>query len=520
MSTSLSRVSTILLAAVLFISLFAEVTSVLATETTTSVSIEFVCEAAEKAGFMESKITVTRGSDAAEDGYYLVYFTDGERVLPDYDELCSIKIAGTRTAKAKVSAGTMIPLNARGIAVFEAETHFLDTAPDIQTAVAVAEIPESKRLGGLGDLEFSFGALADTHMNYEPYDRGAFAKLRASMDFFAEKKMDIVVIAGDVTGDRGESPDLEAQYEKHLSILKESSFDESKVYESIGNHGNTPKDSALLDKYLGTEDEIHPYENSPYYHILIDGGEDKRDNLFIFMAQKLNAPGESAKYDNFTKEQIDWLEALLVQYSNGDTNIFILEHAPFLNYGAGDIPNGSYTSTVAFKDEFTQNMRLKALLEQYKDVFVLSGHTHVSFYDNANYSDVNGSFARTVHIGSNCQPCGYGEGTSMTRSFDGRHEVTTEYGSEGYTVEVYGDYIVFTGYNLSTGKKIPKACLLLPARAGVYPEQIIETVSDTVDTDTDTNQANGGNALKWAIIVGAVILFAVVAVLAVWKMKN
>ncbi|MBQ3229623.1 MAG: metallophosphoesterase [Clostridia bacterium] len=436
-----------------------------ASETPTTVSIKFTGDEAKKAGFAQSEITVTPGDSCALSGYYLVYYTDGAQVLPDYDELIAIKINNGQTVKGNVGDGWMIPSAAKGIAVFECETYFTDETPDIKNAVAVAEIPESKRLNNLGKKEFSFGALSDTHMNYESYARGAYAKLRYSMDFFAEQSSEIVIISGDATGDRGENPDLEAQYEKHLEIIDASDFPADKVYESIGNHGNTPNDSKLLDKYLGGDDEQHPFENSPYFYVLYKGEDGERDNLFIFMAQEINAPGDSAAYDNFSKAQIDWLEDLLYEYGSKNVNIFILEHAPFLNYGAGDIENGTYTACVTFKEEFEQNMRLKGLLEQYKNAIVLSGHTHVSFYEGANYSDVYNSFARTVHIGSNCQPCAYGESASMIRSYDGRHNVTTEYGSEGYTVDVYSDFIVFTGYNFSTGKKIPAACLLIPTEA-------------------------------------------------------
>lgn len=50
----------------------------------------------------------------------------------------------------------------------------------------------------------------------------------------------------------------------------------------------------------------------------------------------------------------------------------------------------------------------------------MSGHTHVSFYDDANYSNENGSLAHTVHVGSSSHPCGYGTGTKLVRNYDGR----------------------------------------------------------------------------------------------------
>lgn len=454
---------------------------VFATQSKASVTMEFTGDEADLPGFAQSKITVTPAEGGTTNGYYLVYYTDGASVLPDYDEALVIPAKDGSKVTGEITDGKMLPAAAKGIAVFESETPFMDKTPDIKNAVATVSLPENKLGPDLGTLEFSFGALSDTHMNYEQHNRGAYSKLQNSMNFFAEKEMDMVLIAGDATGDRGETPDLEAQYEKHVEIIKGSAFPFEKVYEAIGNHGNTAEDRPLLAKYLGGSDEVHPFENSPYFHVLQKGEGDARDNLFIFMAQELTKPGESADRDNFSKAQIDWLEKLLAQYGGTDTNLFIVIHAPFRSFGAGDISGGSYTATITFKTQYTQNSRLKALLKTYKNAVVMSGHTHTSFYDNANYSDISGSFARTVHIGSNSQPCGYGEGNKQVRSFDGRHEVTPEYGSEGYTVEVFSNYIVYTGYNFSTGKKIPDACLILPVMD--YPTAEKESTASSADAD-------------------------------------
>ncbi len=458
-----------------------ETAVVFAAPSKASVTIEFTGDEAALPGFAQSKITVTPGEGGKANGYYLVYYTDGTAVLPDYDEALVIPAKNGSKVTGEITDGKMLPAAAKGIAVFESETPFMDMAPDIKNAVATASLPENKLGPDLGLLEFSFGALSDTHMNYEQHNRGAYSKLRNTMDFFAEKEMDMVLIAGDATGDRGETPDLEEQYEKHVEIIKSSAFPFEKVYEAIGNHGNTAEDRPLLAKYLGGSDEVHPFENSPYFHVLQKGEGDARDNLFIFMAQELTKPGESADRDNFSKAQIDWLEDVLAQYGGTDTNLFVIIHAPFLSFGAGDISGGSYKASIAFKPQYTQNQRLKTLLKTYKNAVVMSGHTHTSFYDNANYSDISGAFARTVHIGSNAQPCGYGTGSSRIVSFDGRREVTPEYGSEGYTVEVYSNYIVYTGYNFSTGKKIPDACLILPVMA--YPTAEKESAPSSADSD-------------------------------------
>lgn len=458
----MKRFNSFVIAIIFVFCVCAQAVNVFATDTPTSVNITFIGDEAEKPGFMQSIISIVPGDGAALDGYYLIYYTDGSKTLDGYDELASVAVADGSTVSVNIKDGIMIPPEAKGIAVFESKTRFADSAPDIKNAVAKATIPASKRLT-LGTPEVSFGAASDVHMNYEQYDRGAYQKWANALEFFAEEGINQVIVAGDMTGDRGETPDLEAQYEKYVEIVNKSDIPLSGIYECVGNHGNTSDDRPLFNEYLAGSDEVHPYNGSPYYHVLKKGKT--RDNLFIFMCQEIEATGESSTKDNFSKAQIDWLAGLFNQYGKTKTNVFLIIHSPFLNYGAGDRKNGGYTTLITFKEEYAQTMRLKGLLETYKNVIVMSGHTHVSLYDNVNYSDEYNSFARTVHIGSTSQPCGYGEGSVYTRNTDGRYQVTPTYGSEAYTVKVYSDYIVYTGYNLATGKIIPAACLILPVEA-------------------------------------------------------
>ncbi len=493
-----------LLALVFLVSCFSGVSMVFASENSTTVTLNFVGENKSKAGFAQSKITITPGENAPTEGYYLVYYTDGERLLADYDEVTAIQINNGQPVEGHISHGILLPKEAKGIAVFHHNTYYSSKTLDIKDAVATAPIPVEKQNPDWGEKQFSFGALSDTHMNYEQHNRGAYAKLKASMNFYAQQKMDAVIIAGDVTGDRGETPDLEAQYEKHIEIINNSDFPLENVYEAAGNHGNTPNDAALLNKYLGNVKEQHPFKDSPYYSVLFENEGRGNDNLFIFMWQELNSPGESAAYDNFSKEQMDWVEGLFTKYGETNTNIFVVLHSPFLKFGAGDIPNGTYDACISFNEEYTQSLRLRDLLETYTDTVVMSGHTHVTFYENANYSNVLGTFAHTVHIGSNSQPCGYGEKTSLVKSYDGRRNVSRTYGSEGYTVDVYENYIVYTGYNFSTRKKVPAACFMIPTKPYVGGEPQTPTNTDVytlgdVNEDEKIDAKDALQVLKYAV---------------------
>lgn len=423
-----------------------------------SIDYEFTGDEADAAGFAQGRITVTPEDDARTDGYYLLYYADDREILQEYDMIAALKITG-KAVSHTVGDGIMLPPYATRIVAIRSDTRTQIENPTMDMTIGTPYvIPEEKRLT-LGDAEFTFGAVADVHMDYQSYERGAYEKWTAALTFFTEADADRIIVAGDMTGDTN----LEADYKKYIELIEQSDFPIEKIHEGIGNHGNLPTTLGLFTQYTSGEGEVRPYDGSAYFSVLAEG--ETRDNLFVFMAQELDASGNTANIDNFSKEQVDWLEALLAQYADTETNIFLTIHSPFLNFGAGEKHHGGYGGLIKLTDEFPQNMRVKALLETYKDVIVMSGHTHLSLYDGENYSDEYNSFARTVHLGSTCFPCAYGAGVTYTRGTDGWQTVTPAYGSEASLVQVYGDYIVYTGYNLSTGKIIPAACLLLPVHA-------------------------------------------------------
>lgn len=424
------------------------------------VDIQYTFEGAhaEEAGYAQGTITLTPTQDnPRKDGYYLLYFAEKGGLLSGYDEFASIPITG-ESVTYTVKDATLLPPDATALVVFESDARFLDEQPDYQTRAGSIKLPKDKRLK-LSKDAYTFGAISDVHMNYEPYNRGPYQKWEKALNFFAQQQTDDVIVTGDMTGDEHEGT-LDAQYKKYLSIIDASDYPAEHIFEGIGNHGNTEIGREQFVRYTANAEQVHPFEGSAWFYVLREG--QSRDNLFLFMAQELKAPGDSPSYDNFSKAQIDWVAQTLNEFSGTDTNIFIILHSPFLNYGAGDRHPGGYTGMITFKPQYFQTMRLKKLLESHKDVIVLSGHSHLSLYDNENYSDENGTSCRMIHLGSGCQPNSYGTGETFTRNTDGRYEVTPEYGSEAYTVAVYDEYIVFTGRNLATGKIIPSACYLLP----------------------------------------------------------
>ncbi len=435
----------------------------------------FTGDEQDKAGFAQGTITVTPTKSTKTSGYYLVYYANTYGLLKEYDEVASIAITGG-TVSYTVKDGAYLPHEATKLAVFESDSRFLADHPNAETAVDVIDLAPEKQLE-LGKLQYRFGATSDIHINFEGLGFGSEAKWKNTLNFFSEHKVDSVIITGDMTGDTN----LDYEYGYYIDSIKASDIPLANVYEAIGNHGNTASTIGLFTAYTSGEDEVHPFEGSPYYYVVKEGKtEGDRDNVLIFMAQELSGPSDSAIYDNFSKAQIDWLEETLEKFNKPDTNIFLIEHAPFWNWSPGDRYNGDYTRKITFKESYTQTMRLKGLLETYKQVIMMSGHTHLTFYENENYSDQFDTFCRMVHVSSGTQTSSYNHGDRLISDTDGRVNNSPTYGSEGYIVDVYGDYIVYTGYNISTGRIIPAGCLLIPTvpYGGSGGEVIDPTIKD------------------------------------------
>lgn len=425
-----------------------------------NMSYEFVGDEKDKPGFAQGYIHIDPIEKGKKNGYYVVFLASNSEILNCYDEFGWVKMTG-EAVSIYIKDGRYLPYEARKLAVFESSNPYLKNVPDISKAVDIIDLPKSKRLD-LGDSNFTMAATSDVHINYETLNFGSKKKWVDLLDFFGKKNANYLIVTGDMTGDTN----LDEEYQYYIDSIKNSDIPLENVYEAIGNHGNTPTQIEYFTKYTSGSDEIHPFKGSAYYHVVVE------NNVFIFMAQELNGPSDSAVYDNFSKTQIDWLEGLLGQYGNTDKNVFITIHSPFLNFGPGDRHNGTYTKMITFKETYPQTMRLKGLLQKYKDAIVLSGHTHLTYYEGENYSNENDSFARMIHVSSGTQTSSYNYGDKMISDTDGRTNNSPYYGSEGYLIEIFDDYILFTGYNISTGKIIPAGHILLPTKAygGTYIE--------------------------------------------------
>lgn len=419
-----------------------------------SVRYDFSGYESELPGYAEGKVTI---SASGKTGYCILFWADDNNILSGYEKIASIKIDSSDTIEYNMPENMAIPDGATRLAVFFADTE--NYAPQGLADAIFYEIPKSKQFES-GNLEMTFASVSDVHVNYNSSDPnsdnycGAPYKWTQALNYFAELNLDMVNISGDCTSYGGAS-----EYDVYTQSIKNSKYDPSKIYMARGNHDSQENDNFI--NYTSRNDMVRPFEKSPWFYVLKKGDAGEKDNLFIYLAQELTSISNTHLQDNFSSKQLDWLENLLRTYAGTNTNIFILEHALYHNWGPGDRFDGLYVQPMMLNDSFTGNMRLQRLLMEYKETVFMTGHSHLAFSEMVNYSDENNTSCRMIHNSSTSQQRVYNpDGKSIRYRAEGVDNVS---GSEGYVVGVYEKDIVYNGTNLTSKERIPTACYIFPS---------------------------------------------------------
>lgn len=421
----------------------------------------------DDAGYAEGSITFTALQEGTNT--YYMYWGDDSKALPQYFEIASFTLEYGNKYTYKFPAQTAIPV--------DAECVFVTTEADgnkatVAGAVASEQIPDSKKLyDSSQQRQYRYAAFSDIHIDMQHGQTAGFyvnsqKHWAQTLDACVDRNADFIITAGDdVTNADGAT----LEYLTYQKILADSDY-VNPIYEASGNHEprgsyNHGCDSSCADEEFaigtginGNTDDINAAKQ--YYEIT----EPKTGDHFIFMGEVHAHPGEN---DNFSKEQLDWLEGLLNKYKGDGKKVFLIQHALIQGYGAGDDTfdpgyQGGIRMSVTDEEtgvttQFPNNQRFKAILEANKEIIWYSGHTHLDFRFEQNYSSENGTSCHMVHIPSACNTTAYYTdengvkylGTSTDYTF---YEDTTQ----GYFVDVFEDATILYGTNLHYNKVYPR----------------------------------------------------------------
>lgn len=341
----------------------------------------------------------------------------------------------------------------------------------VSDAEAVYNIPTSKFTNG--KKLYTFANYSDIQLDCSsssyPYSIQNWSN---ALEFASAQGADFMVTAGDNVNSSSTSGQLR-EWDVFEKTLAESSYC-NPVYESVGNHELWPGVDGGTSTFVensgvdNTADTIA--QNKSYYEITENGDH------YIFMA--LEGGFYPDRVEEFSDEQLDWVEGLIKKYSGDGHNIFVIEHSPFKSYGAGDNIDKPYYD-IPLTDDQSSSVRLKEIFKTYKDVIFISGHTHIALAEQYNYSDNNGTSCQMIHDSS--------VGGSRTIVNGALNKNYSQSRSEGYIVDVYEDKLVFKGANLYYGEYLPSCTYIVKTSAsiaGVEPPTAPTTIKPTTTPAT------------------------------------
>lgn len=450
-------------------------------------------------GYADGTIRIT----ANEDGVYKVFWGDAEgnkltKNGYEYSYLARIIVKDGKGSYNIISDYTVIPEDAKTVVVYKKDVKQYEY-----------EIPEDKLFTPAGE-GYTFGALSDLHFGrYITNDvDDAVASVDKAFEFLNNVGVDFVGTTGDLTAE-GEQDSLDkykAAYAKypnmtvlscmgnHDSRTTVSTSDTSKLdtslirwYDSLTSSYFTVNEDGTFSSNLDAKYQIPAIgtpltteyrevaggetltKNLPAFDFVVLNG----DNVFVFL-NEVSKTGTTYDTDKLlTTAQMDWLAQQFETYK--DKNVFLYVHSYLpVNVSnndavdndncTGDLKNlGGYSYDLDFKDEVTttDGKNMLALFKQYSNVTMFSGHSHWQYAmqehnANLNIGRVNnGNGATLIHLSSVTEPRYIGQ-------TDGHRTELNGEASEGTTITVYDNCIVYNGIDFTNSQYEAYATYIVP----------------------------------------------------------
>lgn len=299
---------------------------------------------------------------------------------------------------------------------------------------------------------YRFAAISDIHIDLENGGKNTYflyaeENFRQALLRIRELGCEFILSAGDqVTNASG----AKEEWRRYRRIIEESGY-HGLIFEALGNHetrfakyGGCSVPECLSEFIRYTQLDQKPIERpkgKAYYEYLHPLFGDS----FIFMA--LENGVNTNKIDNFSSDQMDWAQELLEKRTREGRRVFLIQHAPLYGFGAGDDrENPAYEGSIRIADEngetFRNNLRFQNLIKKHKELIWLSGHTHIRFEDDVNYSNENGEACHMLHI-----PALAGT-TRLSYEKSGRRVLDRTFfphQAQGYLVDVSENEVRFSG---------------------------------------------------------------------------
>ncbi len=238
------------------------------------------------------------------------------------------------------------------------------------------------------DCKMQFAVISDVHMTDETARRDMLELGLYDMEN-AENRLDALILSGDMT-DHARTDEYALLAE---AFSKYNPADN--IVMSIGNHDTWNNEIDKDDRFPESERLFIEYNkiiadreiDKVYYSTEING------YMFIVMSSEGD---NTAAY--VSDEQLLWLDSELTKATASNKPVFVISHWPLENTHGLPGSWGEDPEDGTFKDN--RSGEVKAILEKYKNVYLISGHIHNGLAEDLERK--NYKFSTVENYGSIC----------------------------------------------------------------------------------------------------------------------
>ncbi len=310
------------------------------------------------------------------------------------------------------------PTGATDLLVYNSDNVQIATIP-----LGNLSVPNTEKL-------YSFGLISDIHLAHVSVAWNPELKFDAALTYFENQGCSFGIDCGDFTQTglffEGDAVNMKpVQFEKYKTVCE--NHPNLPVHNLCGNH------ESYVVPITNNIDELVYYTGDALCHTKTQGND-----LYIFIGQPYNVCPMS-------DEALQWLYETLE--TNRNKRCFVFVH-PYIEEDSGDpldLRENSIFDYWGIKTGVFMDV-----LRHYKNVVLFHGHSHMKFECqeldiSANYTEKNGF--KSVHVPSVSRPRDVDTAAGTTPYRDAE--------SQGYTVDVYNDFIVLKGWDFINSKPLP-----------------------------------------------------------------
>lgn len=365
-----------------------------------------------KIGNAYGYISINLISDAYRGLFKCFWGDENNLILEEFKSpFCEVDLTNSNHAYRETNKCLCIPVNAKTIIIQKDGANLVNLT-----------LPQAKLINK--QKKYSFGLLSDVHIDPEPSDTSnSVNDFKNALSYFKNmQNVDMVIINGDMI--------------THGTMNEMTTFrslvdgQDLPVYCCRGNH-DTYGECTLINytEYID--------KNGLYYEKVFN------DDIYLFLGMYIEDMANP-----YAQYSIDWLKQKLEEYK--DKRVFLFQHV-FIG------PVGNVDGLYAINDGLVNGVGNSArdfidLMQKYRNVVFFSGHSHFEFRmqqlsSNANCSERTDNMCHRVHTPSGCKV--------RTCDFENPSDIFYKDDSgEGYTVDVYDDFIVLRGFNVVNNESI------------------------------------------------------------------